>query len=290
MMKNKKKLKTIFIASVILLIFFSSFHPIFAQPYTNQEKIPGAQPTSEFIPYVQSIINFGFAIIGILALFMLIIGAYQYLMAAGSGKAEDAKDTITSALLGLALGLTAWVILNKINPDLVKMNPISTISGGGAAVGGAGGTTPIPTSYTSNAPAEIQQKAKEYAAKNNVPEAVAMKMLSMESGGGVGAVSPKGASGLLQLMPGTARDLGVTDIFNVDQNLNAGYKYANQLNQKYNGDWGLTMAAYNWGTGNVDSYLKNGYGVRGPVNGQMPKETINYVNKIMGSCSFCPKT
>ncbi|MFA6193276.1 MAG: hypothetical protein WC726_00205, partial [Parcubacteria group bacterium] len=85
----------------------------------------------QFIPYLQSIINFGFAIIGILALFMLIIGAYQYLMAAGSGKAEDAKDTITSALLGLALGLTAWIILNKINPDLVNMRGITQITGGG---------------------------------------------------------------------------------------------------------------------------------------------------------------
>jgi hypothetical protein len=131
MMKNKNIVKTIFIASVILLIFFSSLHPIFAQ-YTNQEKIPGAQPTSEFIPYLKSIINFGFAIIGILALFMLIIGAYQYLMAAGGGKAEGAKETISSALLGLALGLTAWIILNKINPDLVNMRAITQITGGGA--------------------------------------------------------------------------------------------------------------------------------------------------------------
>ncbi|MCX6762739.1 MAG: hypothetical protein NT093_03070 [Candidatus Moranbacteria bacterium] len=130
-MKNKNIVKTVFIASVILLIFFSSFHPIFAQ-YTNQEKIPGAQPTSEFIPYLQSIINFGFAIIGILALFMLIIGAYQYLMAAGGGKAEGAKETISSALLGLVLGLCAWVILYKINPDLVNMRGITQITGGGA--------------------------------------------------------------------------------------------------------------------------------------------------------------
>ena len=59
--------------------------------YTNQEKIPGAQPTSDFITYLKQIINFGFAVIGILALFMLIIGAYQYLMAAGSGNAEAPK-------------------------------------------------------------------------------------------------------------------------------------------------------------------------------------------------------
>ena len=121
MMKNKNKIKIIFIASVTLLIFFSFFHPIFAQ-YTNQEKIPGAEPTDQFIPYLQSIINFGFAIIGILALFMLIIGAYQYLMAAGNiGKADAAKETIGSALLGLILGLCAYIILYKINPDLVNM-------------------------------------------------------------------------------------------------------------------------------------------------------------------------
>ena len=149
-MKNKNKIlneglkKKIIFSVIILFIFFSFLHFSFAAPYTNQEKIPGAEPTSEFIPYVQSIINFGFAVIGILALFMLIIGAYQYLMAAGSGKADSAKETISSALLGLVLGLTAWVILNKINPDLVNMNPISQISGGGQIGGtpGAPGTTP----------------------------------------------------------------------------------------------------------------------------------------------------
>ncbi|MCX6766970.1 MAG: pilin [Candidatus Moranbacteria bacterium] len=127
-MKNKKnKIKTIFIASVILLMFFSFFQPTLAQ-YQNQEKIPGAQQQQkEFIPYLKDVINFGFAIVGILALFMLIIGAYQYLMAAGSGNAADAKDTITSALFGLILGLTAWIILQTINPDLVNMNPIKQI-------------------------------------------------------------------------------------------------------------------------------------------------------------------
>ena len=126
MKKNRNITKTILIASVILLIFFSSLHPIFAQ-YKNQEKIPGAQPTSDVVQYIKDIINFGFAVIGILALFMLIIGAYQYLMAAGSGKAESAKETISSALLGLILGLTAWIILNKINPDLVNLRAITTI-------------------------------------------------------------------------------------------------------------------------------------------------------------------
>jgi hypothetical protein len=159
-MKNKKnKIKTIFIASVILLMFFSFFHPTLAQ-YQNQEKIPGAsQQQKEFIPYLKDVINFGFAIVGILALFMLIIGAYQYLMAAGSGNASDAKDTITSALLGLILGLTAWIILNTINPDLVNMRAITQITGGGG-IGGAGGTgtpgtTPGGTTQNPGLPSDL---------------------------------------------------------------------------------------------------------------------------------------
>lgn len=129
-MKNKNTIKTIFVALVILLTFFPFFHPANAASYTNQEKIPGASGVqSEFIPYLKDIINFGFAIVGILALFMLIIGAYQYLMAVGSGNASGAKETLSSAFLGLILGLTAWVILNKINPDLVNMRAITTIEG-----------------------------------------------------------------------------------------------------------------------------------------------------------------
>ena len=136
MMKIKNKTftaglkKKIIFSVVILFVFFAFLHLSFAASYTNQEKIPGAsQVQSEFIPYLKDIINFGFAIIGILALFMLIIGAYQYLMAAGSGKAADAKETIASALLGLVLGLCAWIILYKINPDLVNMGDITKITG-----------------------------------------------------------------------------------------------------------------------------------------------------------------
>src|SRR4030042_6922966 len=132
--KNKKTTINIFLGAIILLLFFSSLHPALAQytNYTNQEKIPGApQVRSDFVEYMKDIINFGFAVLGILALFMLIIGAYQYLMAAGNiGKIDSAKETISSALFGLILGLTAYIILYKINPDLVKMQAITQISGG----------------------------------------------------------------------------------------------------------------------------------------------------------------
>src|SRR4030042_6918997 len=119
MKKNRKK---IFLSLVVIAAFIFSWSFALAQ-YTNQEKIPGAQPTQIFEQYLKDIINFGFATIGILSLFMVVIGAYQYLMAAGNiGKVDSARDTLGSALLGLILGLCAWIILYKINPDLVKMN------------------------------------------------------------------------------------------------------------------------------------------------------------------------
>ncbi|MDP1846047.1 MAG: hypothetical protein Q8L09_04930, partial [Candidatus Moranbacteria bacterium] len=117
-MRNKKKILAVFILLGFSLSILLSFTAL-AQSYLNQEKIPGYDQTFCFPDYMKQIINFGFATIGILALFMLAIGAYQYLMSAGNiGSAESAKATIGSALGGLILGLCAWLILNTINPDL----------------------------------------------------------------------------------------------------------------------------------------------------------------------------
>jgi hypothetical protein len=106
--------------------------------YFNQEKIPGAAPTNNFVDYLKQIIRFGFAAIGIMALFMLSIGAYQYLMAASNlAKIDSAKGTISSAFLGLILGLTAFLILRTINPQLVNLQLASP----GGVVGTLPGTT-----------------------------------------------------------------------------------------------------------------------------------------------------
>lgn len=271
--------KKILFSVIILFIFFSTLHPIFAQ-YTNQEKIPGAsQQQSEFIPYLKDVINFGFAILGILALFMLIIGAYQYLMAAGNiGKVEDAKSTIASALFGLILGLTAYIILYKINPDLVNMRAITQISGGGVPgqtpVMGAIGTYTAtkPNGDSATATMSYIDKIKQYAAANNVPENVAFGLVAQESGGNPIATSPRGAMGLTQLMPGTAAELGVTDPYNADQNLNAGLKY---LSQMYNqtGSWDSALAAYNAGLGRVQS---------AGTWENLPAETKGFVPSVMG--------
>lgn len=78
-------------------------------------------------------------------------------------------------------------------------------------------------------------------------------VIRMESGGKADAVSRKGAMGLMQLMPGTARMLEVDDPFDPVQNLEGGIKYLSILSDKYNGDLSKTLAAYNAGPGRVDA-------------------------------------
>jgi hypothetical protein len=108
----------------------STSSPTSGGAYKNQEKIPGFDQTSSFPDYLKQLVNFGFAAIGIMAMFMLMIGAYQYLMAAGNiAKEESAKTTISSAFSGLVLGLVAFLLLKTINPDLVAFK-LSNLTGG----------------------------------------------------------------------------------------------------------------------------------------------------------------
>jgi soluble lytic murein transglycosylase-like protein len=114
--------------------------------------------------------------------------------------------------------------------------------------------------------AHIELIARESGLSPNLIKAVAL----VESGFDPLAVSPKGAQGLMQLMPGTARAYGVRDAFDPGENLRAGARHLRDLLDRYGGDLTLALAAYNAGPGAVQRY------------GGVPAypETRNYVRKV----------
>jgi soluble lytic murein transglycosylase-like protein len=111
------------------------------------------------------------------------------------------------------------------------------------------------------------------AKKYGVDERLVLAVIQHESGFKNGQTSSRGAKGIMQLMPATAREMGVTDINNPTQNIEGGVKYLKKLLDKYNGNVKLALAAYNAGPGNVAKY------------GGVPpfRETQNYVNSIYNS-------
>jgi len=109
--------------------------------------------------------------------------------------------------------------------------------------------------------------------KYNVPVSLLKAVAKAESNFRADATSCCGAMGIMQLMPGTAKSLGVTDAYDPEQNIMGGAKYLSQLLNEF-GDTALAVAAYNAGPGNVRKY-----------NGIPPfEETQNYVEKVLGYC------
>lgn len=111
---------------------------------------------------------------------------------------------------------------------------------------------------------------KEASEKYNIPAEVLKAVAEVESGFDSKAVSSCGAAGIMQLMPQTAKSLGVSNVYDAEQNINGGAKYLSNLLKEYNGNLDLALAAYNAGPGSVEKY-----------NGVPPyQETRNYIEKV----------
>lgn len=111
----------------------------------------------------------------------------------------------------------------------------------------------------------IEKASRRYGVDAGLIKAV----IKAESGFNPNAVSHAGAQGLMQLMPGTARSLGVTDSFDPEQNVMGGTKFLRDLLNRYNGDVDSALAAYNWGPGNVDKRPD-----------RLPRETRDYLVRV----------
>lgn len=135
----------------------------------------------------------------------------------------------------------------------------------------ATGLVPNLQSTPPSAEGSIQDLIRKAALDHGLDPDLLNALVKQESSYNPNAVSSAGAMGLTQLMPRTAKSLGVTDAFDPVQNLNGGAKYLAQMLREFNGDTRLALAAYNAGPGAVRR-----------AGGIPPfAETRNYVEKVM---------
>ncbi len=133
---------------------------------------------------------------------------------------------------------------------------------------GRASVNPMPASAVGQYEDHIELASRKY----NIPSALVRAVMHAESSFDPNAVSSKGASGLMQLMPGTARDMYVRDIFDTRQNIEGGTRYLRLLANEFDGDMVKMVAAYNAGPEAVRKY-----------NGNVPPypETQDYVRKVI---------
>jgi len=117
----------------------------------------------------------------------------------------------------------------------------------------------------------IEQAIQRAAERYNVPSYLIHSVIRCESNFKPDALSHAGAQGLMQLMPATAGELGVTDPFDIQQNIDGGTRYLRQMLDRFDGDIKNALAAYNAGPGTVSRY------------GGVPpyRETQAYVEKVL---------
>jgi soluble lytic murein transglycosylase-like protein len=134
-------------------------------------------------------------------------------------------------------------------------------------------TVPVGSPLIARSNPRFEPLIRQHAGQRGVRPELVRAVIQVESAFNPRAVSPKGAMGLMQLMPATAKQFGVIDPFNPAENIRAGVSYLRQLLDRYDHDEQLALAAYNAGPGAVDRY-----GSKVPPY----KETQNYVLKITG--------
>jgi hypothetical protein len=193
---------------------------------------------------------------------------------------------VAAGLLALPLAASADIALlstgatMKVSAQRVEGDTVVLVLKGGGEVGVPAamlrGVVPdevieeiLPTA---SGPVDFEVLVAEAAQRHGLDPALVRAVVGVESGFQPQAVSRKGAQGLMQLMPATARDLGVADPLDPAANLDGGSRYLSALVTRYEGDLTKALAAYNAGMGAVARH------------GGVPPyaETRKYVQKVLG--------
>jgi soluble lytic murein transglycosylase-like protein len=164
---------------------------------------------------------------------------------------------------------------NAGSSNATKANQSASGLSGASPLVAGGSANQIPAGGASHglSSARLEELVQSTAARHGVNANLVRAVIETESGGNPAAVSRKGAVGLMQLMPTTALELGVRNMYSASENLEAGVRYLHTLLDRYNGDLDKALAAYNAGAGAVDRA------------GGVPKyrETREYVRKVTSS-------
>lgn len=158
--------------------------------------------------------------------------------------------------------------LKQVNANIVKQTPQVSLQNALQEATAVQANIQQPANKS-----QILNIVSQVSKKHGVDEKLVQALIKQESGFNPKAKSKSGAMGLMQLMPFTAKNLGVKDPYNPVQNVEGGVKYLKSMLNKYNGNVILALAAYNAGPGAVDKY-----------SGVPPyQETQKYVRNILAN-------
>lgn len=192
----------------------------------------------------------------------------QQAMAVDALLTAQSSGSISPETVQKLLGFNPQPNIPVANTSTVSGTTNTSQAASGTQTSSSTGTSGSSSSVSStDLDAYFEEAARTYGVDVNLLKAIARA----ESNYNPNATSSSGAMGVMQLMPATAKSLGITDAYNAHDNIMGGAKVISQHLSRYNGDISLALAAYNAGSGNVDKY------------GGIPPftETQNYIKKVL---------